>query len=301
MKWLSAILLLSGSALASASIWAQSNSTQVQQPDRAYGYMLGDVITQIVSLDQDQPVSSLNNLPAEQRVGQWLYRKATTTDTKSNTLTLSYQIINSPLQRITIELPAIELNSANAVPFKVDTWPISIGPLTPVELSGEGDLIALQPDAAAASADTQTSRKSVALSMIALVAILLMWLAWWFARNHSDARKLPYAKAYRQAKNRSNKDSQDDEALWQHLHRAFNESAQRTIHIGTQEYLFARSPWLSALKPRINNFYSASNKRFFHPDALHESFPLVELIEDLYRLEKQETIDAPPGKHSVHQ
>ena len=109
----------------------QTNDSFVINPTRAYGYYLGDVIEQRVSLHQDNVIHSLQQLPSVQREGRWVARNSVSVSADGQWLDMRYQIINAAPETRTISLPALSLESDASTGIEVPAWSFTISPLLP--------------------------------------------------------------------------------------------------------------------------------------------------------------------------
>ena len=262
----------------------------VQQPPRAFGYVIGDVVKQSIRLQSDGSNVELAEIPPLQRVGQWLERLSSTLasdDLNQPWLELQYQVINAPLELITVSLPTLNLVVIDGEPLVVPAWPITISPLTPTVVAGSGELPLIRPDRAPVPPDTQVAAQRLKYTSMALVGTILAWFGWWFWRHKTDARQLPFSRALRDMRKMGIKELDENPAAWIALHHAFNGSAGRTINSGTIAVLIQQQPWLKSLQSRIEAFYAASATRFFEQATKPQSFALFEFYKALYLAEKQ--------------
>ena len=265
-------------------------ATVVQQPPRAFGYVIGDVVMQSIRLQSDGSNVELAEIPPVQRVGQWLERLSSTLatdDLNQPWLELRYQVINAPLELITVSVPELNLVVIDGEPLVVEAWPITISPLTPTVVAGSGELPLIRPDRAPVPPDTQVATQRLKYTSMAFVVTILAWLGWWFWRQNTDARRLPFSRALRDMRNMGIKGLDENPEAWFALHHAFNGSAGRTINSGTIAKLIQQQPWLKSLQSRIEAFYAASAARFFEQPAESQSFALFEFARVLYLAEKQ--------------
>lgn len=265
-------------------------SVIVQQPPRSFGYFIGDVIEQHIRLQKDGINLELTEIPPEQRVGQWLERLSSTptiSEQGQYWLALKYQIINAPSEPVSISLPALNLTLVNGEAIAVNPWPITISPLMPAVESGNAALPLIRSDRPPALPDARETARRLKYSSMALVATLLSWLAWWLWRQHTDASRLPFARALQDMRRLDFNQLDEDPQAWFALHHAFNDSAGRTINGGTIAELIQQQPWLKSLQPRIEAFYAASAARFFEQAAEPQPLALFEFSKALCLAEKQ--------------
>lgn len=268
-------------------------SVPVQQPARSFGYFIGDLIEQHVHLQVEGKNIELAELPPNQRVGQWLERLSSTLISNlpdQHTLVLRYQIINAPSELIAVSLPALSLTVINAEPLVVDAWPITISPLLPAEMSDSDMWSVIRPDRQPVAADWRTAARQMKFTLIALAATLVCWLGWWLWRRHTDALRLPFARALHEMRGLGLKRHDENPQAWLVLHHAFNAAAGRTINSGTIAELIKQQPWLESMQTRIESFYAASGARFFEQPTQPRAFALFEFCRSLHQAEKQHSV-----------
>lgn len=280
-----AAFLLAGPVLALSAEDPALPEATVQQP-RAFGYVLGDIITQRVLLEIDgkrfEP-----KMPATQRLGIWLERRAArieSADDGRRWLLIDYQLITSPRILTTINVPPLLLVAAQGdAKLLVPTWSISISPLTPHSVFDATGLGELRPDRQAALIATAPMRRQLWLWLIALAATLAAWLAWAKWRNWLAEMNQPFARAWHEIQQL---DATSPQA-WQTLHRAFDRTAGRVMHIESLSLLFDRAPHLQPLRPQIEEFFTASSERFFGSGTPSATVSIRSLCESLRRMERQ--------------
>jgi len=175
------LLATTSQTMAQGSAGLHSGLVKVQQPTRAYGYVLGDVIQQRIVLDKSLSVSELTQLPEIQRANAWLQRIAVSANDNDNSLTISYQVTNSPMEPMAISLPSVTLEHASqslskvlsntpanssqitasstpseakyntptdssTTPLHIASSSIIISPLLPLPLPGDGEFAVMQAD-----------------------------------------------------------------------------------------------------------------------------------------------------------
>jgi len=280
------------SATAGSAPPAGAVRAQTIEP-RAFGYVIGDVLTQRVRLDGAARDLAAASLPSAGRVGVWLERRPSRVETGADGrrwLVLSYQITNSPPSLTTIELPPLTLNLPGRAPLRVDAWPISIGPLAPDATAGGGDLQPMRPDRLPPRASVARIERGLYGSLGALAVVLIAWAAWWHLRNRREAARLPFARAWRdlrRADPHADPSADADAAAWRRLHRALDETAGRVVQHDRLAPLFARAPWLEPLREPLEQFYRQSAARFFGTGAPSAPYPLRQFARELYLAERR--------------
>ena len=272
-----------------------ARAATVDQP-RAFGHVIGDVLTQRILLTEKSNVA----MPSTGRVGVWLERRNLRIEHDAegrSWLAIDYQITNAPQALTMIMLPSLALNVSGGNALQVPEWPVSVGPLTSQTAFSTGDLQALRPDRQARVVATAPLRRQMTWALGLLALTILAWVGWWQWRNRRDAARLPFARAWNEMQ-RTKAAGKDDSAHgWLSMHRALNETAGQVVHGGTLTLLFSKAPYLQPLKPQLERFYQHSGERFFAsgeaPSASLSSssntqFSVLDLCRSLYRAERRQ-------------
>lgn len=274
-----------GEAASAPAPAAAVTPATVEQP-RAFGHAIGDVLTQRVLLEHAGRAVDVATPPAADRVGLWLERRAAraeTDDQGRRWLALDYQVVNAPRALTTLSLPALSIPTRGGASLTLPTWPISVGPLTPPEVAGQGALQTLRPDRPVEAAPTAAIERRFKGALLALGVVLLAWLAWWGGRNWRESRRLPFARAWRELRRA---DAASPEA-WLSLHRAVNASAGRVVHGASLSRWLDERPHLRPLQAQLEGFYRHSSERFFAGGAAAD-YPLHALGRALRDAERRQ-------------
>lgn len=265
----------------------------VEQP-RSFGHVLGDVLTQRILLEHAGRKLELATLPPADRVGLWLERQAVrieTDDEGRRWLAIDYQIVNAPRALMSVSLPALTIATSSGVPLAVPAWPISIGPLTPEAVFGQGELQPLRPDRPVALLPTAGLQRQFVAVLLMLGIVLLAWLGWWAWRNAREAHRLPFARAWQELRQlaRTHRGQPLDAIpdAWVALHRALNATAGRVVHQASLPRLLAEAPHLRPLAGRLEGFYRQSAARFFADSPPASPDELLQLCRDLRQAEQR--------------
>ncbi len=255
----------------------------VAQP-RAFGYVLGDLLTQRIELQIDGRAFTPDSLPPVQKSGNWLTRREVHVESSADGrhwLRIVYQLINAPQQLMTISLPALRLTGTErSGVLTVPEWPVSIAPLTPREVFQQGALQALRPDRIVPAPDPAAPLHRLQYWSLALAALMLVWLAFEAASFLRRDQQRPFAEAARCIRLHG----EDSPAAWLALHQAFDRVAGRSVQLQNLEMLFAAAGYLQPQRAAIARFYNASNARFFagtdpQPIGLRELCALLRQME----------------------
>lgn len=289
--------LLCLSAAAALAAFAMSRSAtaaeepalpeaEVRQP-RAFGYTLGDVITQHVLLTLKSKPFELAKMPATQRVGMWLERRASHIESAADGerwLIVEYQVINAPRILTTITVPPLLLESSQPqTRLLVPEWSVSVSSLTPPTAFDSAGLGKLRPDRQAALIETAPTKRQVWIWLAAMAATAAAWIGWTLWRNRLAALNQPFARAWYEMRRL---DAASPQA-WQTLHRAFDRTAGRVMHAETLPALFDQAPHLQPLRARIEEFFAASSERFFGAGTQTAGVSVRSLCAELWRMERQ--------------
>jgi len=285
------VVVFVGAGLASPAMGADAPPAvaRIEQP-RAYGHVVGDLLTQRVLMEQGEQVGRALDiapaaLPPADRVGLWFERRTPRIETDAEGrrwLAIDYQLINAPRALTATTLPALTLATSAGSALAVPAWPLTIGPLSAPDASGPGGLPALQPDRPVEPRPTRAIERQLHASLGALAVVLSLWLAWWGWRQWRESRRLPFAQAW----SRLRRLDAADPAAWLALHEAINQSAGRVVHAASLPRLIDDAPQLRPLQGELARFFEASNARFFG-SAAAAGFPLHALGRALRAAEKR--------------
>jgi mxaA protein len=276
-------------AMASSPAPAQESTpaaTAVVQQPRAFGYVLGDVLTQRILLPADGGSVDPAALPRAERVSGWLERRPVQWETDAEGrrwMRVTYQIVNAPQSLTAIALPVLSLSMTRGPVLRTSAHLISVGPLTPQAVLGKGGLLEMRPDRPVPILPIAPIVRRMSQWLVALSVTLAAWLGWWAWRNRRDATRLPFARAWRRMRRL---DPARSEA-WLCLHLALNEAAGTVLRAAMLPALLARAPHLQPLCKQLQHFYAQSDQRFFSSETAAEAFPLRAFCRDLYLAEKR--------------
>ena len=286
-----AVMAVALCASTGVALHADPVAATVEQP-RSFGHVLGDVLTQRVLLEHAGRPLEPAALPAAARVDLWLERRTARIEADAQGrrwLAIDYQLVNAPRALRAIALPALSIATASDGPtLALPAWPVSIAPLTPPDVFGQGDLQPLRPDRPVAALPTDAIERQLRLSLAALLGVLLAWFGWWAWRNAREARRLPFAQAWRELRRI---DDPASAQAWRIVHRALNTSAGHVVHGAGLPRLLAEAPYLRPLQARLEDFYRESTRRFFasktDPAETDPPYPLKPLCRALRDAEKR--------------
>lgn len=278
-RWIAGLIIL----FVFASLADAQAPATVEQP-RAFGYVLGDLVTQRVLLpDGFEPAE----LPPAERFGVWFERHDSRIERGADGrrwLVVQYQIVNSPQALITVTIPAWRVPVAGGGEgLLVEAWPISVAPLTPRAPFAVGALQDLQPDREAPLVETAPIVRELIFWSSLLALTIVSWIAWVIWRNWRAARNQPFARALREIRAVGEAAPQ----AWQALHAAFDRTAGRVVQLQTLPVLFERAPFLAPLRTEIERFFAQSTERFYGSGAVAEPVSVRALCAQLRRAERR--------------
>ncbi|WP_259294932.1 calcium incorporation protein MxaA [Paraburkholderia sp. DHOC27] len=286
--------MLAPTACAAYATSAASNVYQpvVQEP-RAFGYLLGDVLTQRILLPSGENGWGAVTPPSIGRTGDWLERRPARFETDAEGrrwMAIDYQVVNVAPTLSKITVPALTLTTASGATLQVPEWPLSIGPITASDAFNAGDLQLMRPDRFAPPIPLAPLRRQASIALGLLLLTLVAWAGWWLWRNWRESSRLPFARAWRQMQRLDGPHADTSADAWLCLHHALNEAAGHVVHAGSLPGLLARAPYLQPLREPLEQFYRQSTERFFTPAAAitpAAPYPLRGLCRDLYRAEQR--------------
>ncbi|MBN3756761.1 hypothetical protein G3N95_27745 [Paraburkholderia sp. Tr-20389] len=276
-------------ALLAISSHVKAEPATVQQP-RAFGHVLGDIVTQQVLLDSGARADELSVMPSTGRVDAWLERRPPSFRTDADGrrwLVLDYQVMNSPRGPTITTTPPLQLRLASGKTLEVAPGPLSIGPLAPLAIADAQRLAGLQPDRLLAPESTAHDQRALIVWSVLTAVSIVAWLGWWLWRNARDARQLPFAKAWARFGRENDTALDANPEAWRGLHRALDEAAGRVVLSGSVPDLAQKAPHLRELQPQLEQFFRRSSDRFFSDVPVATPFSLRDLYRALYRAEKR--------------
>jgi mxaA protein len=265
---------------------APPNAT-VEQP-RAFGYVVGDLLTQRVLLSLNGREFVPEELPSPGRIGVWFERRTVHVeedDAGRRWLSIDYQLMNSPQALRVVALPAWKIKAADGVSgeLRIGEWPVSVSPLTAERPDARPGLGSLRPDRIAPPIALAPLERGLGVGIAGLILTALAWVAWLVWRNWRASAAQPFARAM------SDMRRVDDTApeAWYALHRAFDATAGRALRPETLPELFQRAPHLTPLRAQIEEFFRQSAARFFAGAATRTDLSAQVLCRELRRIEKR--------------
>lgn len=256
-------------------------SIQTIEPDRAVGYVIGDLISRTIKLTVKKPYQLLDtSLPIVGYEKRWKgqvsgielrsIRKETSSDSDSTTYTLhlTYQVFTTHVTAKPANLPAeIVKFSGNKEIFqyRIPSWNFRISPLAVFgQVVVERDMSPFRgPLLLDDRREILMLKVLLGIGSVALVGLLyILGMRAWLPRMGG-----PFAKAYRDLR-RLLKQPDTQQGLQlavQRIHQALNTSAGCSVF--NADGFIRSKPAFARLKPELDQFFALSRTVFFDPST----------------------------------
>ncbi len=259
---------------------------QIQDPERAVGYTVGDVITRHVILsikkpykliDESLPIIGYEKRYRGQTLGVDLSSSTHTFKDSGNTvvhdLTWTYQVFTNknvvkrgalPTEYVNI----INLNSKGKEvgKFRVPSFEFTISPIAAFgQIKIEEDISTFRgPLLLNKSVLKQRLNILLAVMGVSLLGLLYM------LGKHAWLPRMggPFAKAHRVIRKQDNTPTGIQNAV-SSMHSALNTTAGLSLFNGNLEAFLAKKPAFRAIKAELGQFFGLSTQVFFEPNAAH--------------------------------
>ncbi len=263
--------LVCAAAAGLLSVGAAPASTLQAATDepRAFGYQVGDVVQRRITVEvPDGLVLDENSLPRPGARGTALELRALrkTASAARLQIELDYQVFLSPAAVRTLELPSLTLRYGGvprAQEVRIESWPLTVAPLVPVDVSPRNGLGELQPDAAPLLIDNAARRwrllacAALLTALLGYLAVVYLGLPWW------GAQRRPFALAWRQV----NQSGVEWREACQRVHAALNQSAGEVLFEQGVDRFTAAHKTFAPLRQDILGFLRLSQREFFEGGA----------------------------------
>ncbi len=252
------------------ALWSLSVSaaqTSEVDVDRAWGLLIGDVITVTATIPVQTDDLDLSSLPqTNKRYGVWLYLQSL--QAHDNVLTLRYQVTNVPKQNQVVQTPEFTITTLGNEKLIIPSTALSMGSLlVATDVDNVRDLTP-KPEHQPKLIDTSPLQQRL-LFFVALTFILaIVWMVWHFGWTFKNRK--PFAKAVSQISRLRWLPSKQPNQAARLLHAAFNETAGTTVVQNNIDVMLVNVPWLAPLSDEITRFYQQSEQHFFQRDAQQE-------------------------------
>ncbi len=279
-------------------IKADAVSMQIQDPERAVGYTVGDVITRHIILTVKKPYKLIDeSLPIigyEKRYrGQTLgvdlsdikHTSKDNGDSVIHDLSLSYQVFTNKTVVKHGALPTEYVNIINVKSkgkevgkFRIPSFEFAISPIAMFgEVRIEEDMSKFRGPLLLDNSGLK-NRLQILLTILALSLIGLLYMLGkhaWLPRMGG-----PFAKAYRNIRKQDNTPQGLQKAV-ANTHEALNITAGNSLFSGNLDAFLDKKPAFNAIKPELEQFFGLSRQVFFEPSAHHQAGddPLIWLAQ----------------------
>ena len=282
------LILASSPGLCLAEASASLLQATTREP-RAFGYQVGDIATRGISIHVPEGlVLDETSVPQPGARGRAIeLRRIARRDSaepggQRHELTLDYQLMLSPAQPRTLELPTLTLRfqgQPRAQELRIEVWPVTVSPLVPVEVSPRRGLGELQPDTPPPLIDTSATHGRLiayavaSLLLLAYLAYIYIGLPWW-----SHAHR-PFTLAWRSLRELDTDSARDRwQEAFRQLHGALNRTAGEVVfEHGIDRFVRAHARF-EPLRGDLQTFIQLSRRAFFadHHLAAAERSWLIE-------------------------
>jgi len=289
-----AVTLLCGSASGAPAADATDNTIQPIVTMRDSGYLLGDLVEEHVELTLPAGFSvDADSLPLPGRVAPWMevrHARIEAGQTPGQTsVVVTYQVFAEVEQAERVPIPPFKLRVREGALVRAVSVPeksFLMSPALPATLTDEDR--ELKPSPAPQSLPLARAISVLALSVLTVLACGL-YLLWAYDRLPFLPRSPgPFARAWRRWRRagaqvrltgvqlprmpwmaergrRGRHPITEGERieLLRDWHAALNQAAGETLYTSTLPQLFARAPYLEALRTQVEGMFDASWKSFY--------------------------------------
>jgi len=260
---------------------------QIQEPERAVGYVVGDVLTRHITLSIKKPYKLIDeSLPIvgyEKRYrGQVLgidlsdikHTSKDEGDSVVHDLTLSYQVFTNKNVAKPGALPTeyvhiINVNSKGkeVVKFRIPSFEFAISPISIFgQVKIEDDMSKFRGPLLLDNNPLKI-RLKIMLFMLATSLLGLLYMLGkhaWLPRMGG-----PFAKSYRNIRKLPNTPEGLQKAVAS-VHESLNATAGNSLFSGNLDQFLTQKPAFNAIKTELDQFFGLSRQVFFEPNAQHQ-------------------------------
>lgn len=253
-------------------------SIQTIEPDRAVGYVIGDLISRTIKLKAKKPYTLLDtSLPIVGYEKRWKGQvsgielrhisKEVSQDANSTTYTLhlTYQVFTSYVTAKPANLPAevVKFSGNKEIfQYRIPSWNFRVSPLAIFgQVVVERDMSQFRGPLLLDN-QQETLRLKILLGIFAVALLGLLYILGkhaWLPRMGG-----PFAKAYRDLRKLPKTAGSLQPAI-QRVHQALNLSAGSSVF--NAESFIRSQPVFASLKPELEQFFTLSSTVFFETAA----------------------------------
>lgn len=262
-------------------------SMQIQEPERAVGYTVGDVLTRHITLSIKKPYKLIDeSLPIvgyEKRYrGQVLgidlsdikHTRKNDGGKVTHELTLSYQVFTNKNVAKPGALPAeylhiinVESKGKEVVKYRLPSWEFAISPISVFgQVKVEDDMSKFRGPLLL---DNSLEKKRLKTLLIILGLSLLGLL--YMLGKHAWLPRMggPFAKSYREVIKLPNTPQSIQQAV-SSMHASLNATAGNSLFADNLDQFLAQKPAFKTIKLELDQFFGLSRQVFFEPNAKHD-------------------------------
>lgn len=241
---------------------------------RAYGYQVGEVVQRRVTVHAPTGWRlAEDSLPRPGARGQAIELRRVAASVHAvaggqrHELALEYQVFLAPANVRVIEIAPLRLRFEHATrseDVRVEGWPLTVAPLTPLQAPNRRGLEDMQPDRAPPLVDTASIR--IRLFGCALLGLLLLGTLATvaFGPPWRAARQRAFARAWRELRHLP---KQPEPLQWRAacrtLHEALNACAGEVLFEPGLDRFVSLHPSFGALRGELARFMQISRDEFF--------------------------------------
>lgn len=288
MKYCLNVFMVLMLSLACSPLMAAVRSVDIKSP-RDFGYVIGDVLTQRVSIVLDSPWTlDQRSVPKSDELNIWVHREVSPVrvrpvrDGKHFELDLKYQIFNvsDKPQRIVIPVHGLAVrNGQEMVRIFIPEKILTVSPVTRDGSNQSINYIKIQPPVLPLPMDEVQPFRMMWLSLLLVVASVLMLLYIWIGLPLLQRANGPFAKALRQL--RAMPVSLSNESSYRLalrvVHKAMNATAGKSLVTADLPGFLAEFKGFKARSDILQDIYEASDQQFFNREGFNSPLNITEL------------------------
>ncbi len=260
---------------------------QIQDPERAVGYMVGDILTRHIIVTIKKPYKLIDeSLPIvgyEKRYrGQVLgidlsdiqHTSKDDGDKVIHELTLSYQVFTNKevvkhgaLPTEYLHLINLKSHGKEVVKYRIPSFEFAISPISLFgQVKVEEDMSTFRGPLLL---DNSLEKKRLKTLLIVLVLSLLGLL--YMLGKHAWLPRMggPFARSYREIRKLPNTPQGIQQAV-SSMHASLNTTAGNSLFSGNLEQFLVQNPAFNVIKTEMGQFFGLSRQVFFEPNSKHE-------------------------------
>jgi len=239
---------------------------------RAFGYTVGDIVSRRIALQVPDGLKlDADSLPRAGARGRALELQRVVLHTSlagvPDALQLDYQVFLAPRELRVLEMPPIELRF-DGVPrpqtLRIDAWPVTVGPLAPLDPSPREGLGEMRPDREPPRIDTTSARLRLMVEGGAMLLLLGYLANVYLVLPWSAQRRRPFGRAWKTLSALpAQPDAAQRRAAFERVHAALNETAGEVLFEPGLARFIAQRPRFAPVRDELARFFAASRAEFF--------------------------------------